>query len=1705
MANPLNFQATLDASDVFEKLRRIQQELDAASGKLASRSYTSEQLGPISDVFGRDFKEKLRGAQSEVKRIRAEMRALQKESSIWPNRFDRDALRLPGLMGAEGTGATLERERLALTQQLVTAEQQVANLRRQARAQIAGPEQKSLVVAQERLMVERQIRDITSGSFKSNLVTGRLREIDEATNRLMELKTALQEGSISGLQERTRNRISTVAVKSSQELRKAEQDIARILTEQLATERRLGTAIAANNKQAIERLSLKSLELKHEMQIAQQRKIAAAEKVKDATTRQAGYDELSGAAKDVREIELALARLAALRKQLEAGVLGDEKDLNQLDQYRQRLQKINAALEAGNLSAQKANRYRLEQAELLKRIPAIMARVQTQGIPGIDNIQGIAEGAERSLTRAQRIFAGAMDGFQRRFEATLQFAISGAIIFGAQRMVREFVQAAIEVERAFKDIETALEFDVPFERGTGEFNKVVSDIRRDVLSIANEFNVLPTEANKAAFVMVARFNDMDNAMKAFRAQILATKVSTIDQSEVLRALTAVAEGFAAALFESVEGLTVHEKLLRREAIAANLYAQALDLAVFIQQKFGVETEDVLEGTARATEVFRQMGFTMTETAALVSAVSRQLGQTGQQSAERLVRSIGQLSSPQIRDQLLDLAASTDALALSYADFASGASAWEAIANQFERLERLDPRAAQELLQIVGQRREAEAVAAALGTVALQTEIITSSIAATGAAERRFKFLQQTVAETIQSILAEFQSLAQNVERLGLLTPMKVLLSGVNGVLEVVNSLVQAVESLINAIDRVPVIGDIISSDTLKTILSIAIAARTLKAAVIAISAGAAKRIGTAALAGGGGVGPVGSEAIAGAAGAAVLAAAPLKKAFNDLVLAVSKQQTTYRTLLGTMGALIVAIGREIQARLLSAATSLHTRALTSGNAAIRALSAAGSKAALALGKISPAALGATAGALGAVAFTAWTVVSAFKGAERAAEAMSTAQLDARQRAQSEALAEDLTPAQEARRRSQYELENLTAESEEGIGSYRSWFIETFDSWFRETSDEFDNALKQRAEAGLQPLSLGELYRLAKYDPSTHTKNTKLWWEAVTHQARQQWLKDSVKALQEEAANIGTLPTSGTGPGPSRALFDAQTQLAALQNQLGAALTEEEQASIAEKIAEVELRIRSLGGLAADALEGIEGSVSEIMEELGRTQTKLRTGETTLPDAIKFFRDKIAGLQAIETDDPEVQKLIEDGIRQYVLGLQELLNQSTERAFSVMEATAPAQFQAGLKVMQAKAYLDKQIKDTQEWWDAFVEYRKAQNEAAEYLSSLRIDTLQSQMGLARHSEDWFELADRLLPMLFSQSNKYTDPRYLDEEKALQYAVEYWTLFWEVQDRKLEEAQRLLIAQAKLAGPVGNKLNDLNAQIKATEAALATDLDDLIRQETLVRLRELIAEKNREEFNIWAAQVRAIAGVNDSITNLNAELTIVGQEMELVAKTVGKNSAEWHNLQLAQERLEYELASAELELQVIAAKLDSDLTDPLAQAEINLAEVIAKLANPDLGEVERARLELEKANAENAREQAYFNNELFNLRFLSETGQIGTAAYISSLQALLAQVDTSTQQGREIFLQIQSIIDGLTSDISNMQFNVPGSIRLPTLFEVRRALEADSLGVNYMDNRTQQFTFYVSETIDLDTVVDIVNGPAVNRSAPGSATLTLGGQF
>ncbi len=1338
--------------------------------------------------------------------------------------------------------------------------------------------------------------------------------------------------------------------------------------------------------------------------------------------------------------------------------------------------------------------FRQKQEELIDTLDRIDAQVEGGGT-GIEQAfdpQIIEDQANQVSSGMGKLFENVFSDLGRRFVATLQFALSAALIFGVQRFLREFLQTAIEVERAFADIETAIALDIEAPRGTVEFRRQVELVRQEVLLLAQDLNVLPTEANEAAFKMVARFDDVGNAMIALRAQLLATKVSTIDQSEVLRALTAVAEGFASSVLEGASTLSLQDRLLQRETVAARGYTEALDLAVHIQQKFGIEVEDTLEGTARATAVFRQMGFTLAQTQALVASVSRTLGQTGAQSSEKLVRSLGQLTDPKIRNALLDLAVNTDSFALHISDFESGAKAWEKIANQFDRIGAADPQAAQQILQIIGQRREVEAVAAALGTADLQQSIVGGALQSLGAAEERFAFLEQTVSEVLKSIAVGFQELAQNFERLGGLTSVKLFLKTLDEILIFLNSSLKLVIDLFDWFDS---LFNLNISGWVRNIISMA-----------------------ASLA---------------------------------LALKVAKElQKTFLLLTGTsLGGRLVQILSTFFAASGGAAAlqgpALGNQRLRT-NLVVPSRGIAGARAGL--GRLA-AASGVTATGLAVFAAAAAVVVLSFKALAEKTQALNDS---------FETTRADLRLAREQTRRSLREggIDPESAEGRERIAqdqinsliASRAEAVSALPSFLEQFGAELSDALiiptlfaDQREKAGTIG-QRGTLLDIRQDTPELIPGSTefidakivaldKQLVEAYAQAFREQLNEveltpqDLAKGERRFAGRVGhRTPLEDQADfvdefyaGIARAMADINDTTGTVDEQL--ARNTNAKAEIARLVNEFETQMSRMGKLPSTLI----GTVQTIQRELAQIGTDVELGRISpefgrqlTEEAIIALKQAVADLQKPGVGSPAE---IAAGLAALDAALINLVQGDIDLVAEILNTdrhkrTDLQQLELELQLLLQQAF--EANAGSQEQKDATRGISDAMHAIALTQQQLVVDEAERQLRLAEGFQARQEASRNL-------SEAYRDLaifwRNIQREDKVQEELDKRLL--ETRKRREEFADQLAkstVAKVLIAGPALSPSTKLEAQAVRLNQELKEALKggrggefgtaDEIRQQ----LRETAAQQAQLELRKTIAAARARASTRDALEEQGIALGALVAEQRLVAKIIGRNSEEWFNLERAVKDARSQLFDMVLELEAINRVLGTDITNPLAQAEAAFVEASRQLQlinQEGGGELEQARGQLEVDQAEASLERARFDVALFKLKFLTETGELGTGGYIRALRELLSQVDTSTFQGMQIWSEINSLIEGMTDDLSSMAFNIPGAIRLPTLFEIRRAVEADSMGVNYVDNRQIDVRVNVETVADLGELLQVLS-TSLQQTIPleaqtlatGNSGLTVG---
>ena len=1428
------------------------------------------------------------------------------------------------------------------------------------------------------------------------------------------------------------------------------------------------------------------------------------------------------------QINDAYAELIVNSEQAVAGLLGDDfqSELQEVEQILQSFdgQEILSPDEEEKLAS--ATVRARELVDQFERIPA-------QGIPLPLNEDEIFKG----MSLLNRLLLGAARDFGRRFTATLQFALSGALLFGVQRLVREFFQAAVEVERTFADISTSLEFDIEAERGTAEFERELEGVRRQVLQIADDFNALPTEVNAAAFQMISRFTDIDAAMTATRAQILATRIATIDQSEALRALTAVAEAYSVTL------VGIEDDQERQRAQAA-LYSKSLDLATRIQQRFGTSVEDTLEGSAGLAELFRTLGFSIEDTFALVATAVRRTGATGQNVSDKLGRAFAQFTSPEVRDQLLRTANAFDEFLLTPADFFDGGR--QALFKIIEQYQSLDTGLQNKIAEIIGGRRETQFISALLqgASEGLVDEIFESFDDAAGGAESRLAVLLATVSGTIEGISTEFQTLAQNLQQLGVITPIKVLLLALEGILKVINSIAEAAVTVFEALNRVrlPFLNTGLG-DGLKFLIGMVTAALALKSLIASIKLianvrGASTLIDVfqGLLGGGTGKGAVIGAKIGGAFGLTTLlgnmrkvdgVAAKAGTAISTLFLAplrlVQGAITAVRVRLllwhssilagtATTGIATVAENALAFARgEVAFITSLLATRVTGLGAILRGLGVG----ILRIGGFISRLIGRVlqlAGAfvvIGGAIVGAKSIIDRIFGDPGETSEKGISDRTKELKADAEAMGQALSDADARLQAVNERLEKLGAlrpGGEEGFFTELTSFAVAFLGPFRdlfggEATFGGTPAAFERETAGLQKEKL--LARLAVLGANLDLINAELG--GTTDQ-----MVDQLVPIQKEIGRIA-LAVSEISPDD--------------------VVNEGDLVGVARRLARQGLLIDGVRLVYTDIAGTIREwgevlTVGEIQEALQLVQTNLQLGFTTTAVARKRNDAVLADAQrslaqAQAGGDEEEIAEIERQIEQIRLSGLQLFEGEFDRQETLVSGISDnrTRIAALLRILRDKAddalntsgiggEIYRQIMD--EIAGKEREYTQAVLEEAVARAQFDVDrakTFQDRQKAYRElikairAEAEFQ---RQIAALFAGAAGVAAVSAA-EDSRLNQIIEAAT------DDRLRHA--ILVARNSTLRHKSSV--DEIASIAATVNALRAEIafmrnDGRDRQEIIakeIELRDAVAQFRLAESDRRAAFFRLTAGTGDEIKAAQADLRAAQDRLKTILGLGGKDTQAAYEAELDVLKARERLAQLALDFADLQRRVNSDLTDTFAQALLDVQAAQEQLRAAS-GDLEKLEAEKALAEAESRAQREFYDRRLSDLDFLFQTDQIGRSQYIAGLRALQGGIDRTTRQGEELWREIELTIRGLM-DSADQAFNIPTEIRLPTLFEVRRAVEADALGVNYQDNREQEINIFVSDDVELSRVIEGIESAfggnidvEAARSSSGGAAITIG---
>lgn len=225
------------------------------------------------------------------------------------------------------------------------------------------------------------------------------------------------------------------------------------------------------------------------------------------------------------------------------------------------------------------------------------------------------------------------------------------------------------------------------------------------------------------------------------------------------------------------------------------------------------------------------------------------------------------------------------------------------------------------------------------------------------------------------------------------------------------------------------------------------------------------------------------------------------------------------------------------------------------------------------------------------------------------------------------------------------------------------------------------------------------------------------------------------------------------------------------------------------------------------------------------------------------------------------------------------------------------------------------------------------------------------------------------------------------------------------------------------------------------------------DALVALAEARQQERSVLLGTRAAKRLSGAQIGDSVAA--AQVALKNAEDERRQALKGSEAYYAALVKVAQARKG--VTDALLERRRVADLLNIDLTDPVAQAQAELRAAREALAKSQ-GKDDRQKAQLDVRNAQNAAEAAAFNQRLSDAQTADELGRISHQAYLQYLRNehdRLSSIANRTRQQQDQLDQIDKLIKAANESLSG-QFNL-GNIKVPTVYQVRRAIQAGVGGV------------------------------------------------
>lgn len=245
-------------------------------------------------------------------------------------------------------------------------------------------------------------------------------------------------------------------------------------------------------------------------------------------------------------------------------------------------------------------------------------------------------------------------------------------------------------------------------------------------------------------------------------------------------------------------------------------------------------------------------------------------------------------------------------------------------------------------------------------------------------------------------------------------------------------------------------------------------------------------------------------------------------------------------------------------------------------------------------------------------------------------------------------------------------------------------------------------------------------------------------------------------------------------------------------------------------------------------------------------------------------------------------------------------------------------------------------------------------------------------------------------------------------------------------------------------------------------------DDAQAEIVVALRDLALAQTGDD-PISAAR-DAILNANDNINRAKGQAARLNALAEKIRAERGMQQAL------------FDLFEAQQGILIATAEATGD-TVGVAELQLKgIQDKLARAASLGLGKADIANLQAQQIAAEANLRDTVLEERKATIDFQLAVGQITKQQALAGLQALLTIPDLTTQEIRDITLAIKQMKDQLGADF---QYNLPTSLGLPTVYEVRRLGENPQGGSGgYIDSRTINVVVNANTNADPDQIANAV---------------------